>query len=66
MAAVGATPTNSALRHHLRRPRARGRHPPLETPLTPRIGQSPLKGASDRLRDRGIDTLPSIKAEQQN
>ncbi|MBB1510888.1 IS21-like element helper ATPase IstB [Tessaracoccus sp. MC1756] len=25
-----------------------------------------LKGASYRLRDRGIDTLPSIKAEQQN
>ena len=24
----------------------------------------PLKGASYRLRDRGIDTLPSIRAEQ--
>jgi len=25
-----------------------------------------LKGASYRLRDRGIETLPSIKADQQN
>ena len=25
-----------------------------------------VKGASYRLRDRGIDTLPSIKAEQQS
>jgi DNA replication protein DnaC len=25
-----------------------------------------LKGASYRLRDRGIDTLPSIKAEQES
>ena len=25
-----------------------------------------LKGASYRLRDRGVDTLPSIKAEQES